>query len=412
MEEVDKIIDKLFVLRKNGDKYLLPTTEQIEIDLIGNYSLFTYPQVRVLDYNIFIEELTVKLEGGNQNEKAFSISTEVNSEFLLSYPIKEIIIVSASRSIISRGYNDDVKNRFDESEIGYGAPSSLTLNQIENSYEKQLTTFNTKRFTKHLALPIKEVNIEEGKATFNYYSPETRSSMEFEVIHPFLTRSLDSIKNYFPNALSITKFQFEISYSILEGKLLEQTALSTDILKINDTIFEIVQSRIINDYFINSEDEIFSITEKAANLPEGIKYKGLDAESKVLDYLIDPTKTKHHYHLRYLSDKHLYRFSNLILTGKPLSFVFVLNNGKSCFLIWETYQTEEATYVWRIESEVEDKIRIEVEAILEKIKWLRKHNKEEFLKNKPDNFKRIQHNYNLPAKGFSEWKDQLLLFMK
>ena len=41
-----------------------------------------------------------------------------------------------------------------------------------------------------------------------------------------------------------------------------------------------------------------------------------------IEKFITPTRTKHYFHLRYLSSKHDADKINLRLTGKPLSFIF------------------------------------------------------------------------------------------
>jgi hypothetical protein len=75
-------------------------------------------------------------------------------------------------------------------------------------------------------------------------------------------------------------------------------------------------------------------------------------------------------------------------------------------MVWETLNSEEATYLWHFEKSVEA-LRTglkEIEVILQEIKAT---SKQDYLKKEHNNFSRIIHDYADNKKGFIQWKDAL-----
>lgn len=90
----------------------------------------------------------------------------------------------------------------------------------------------------------------------------------------------------------------------------------------------------------------------------------------------------------------------------PFSFLFVLAGEKKYHIVWETLNSEEATYIWHFEKSM-DKLRkglIEIEQALTEIKA---NSKQEYLKKDHPNFSRVIHDYSDVKKGFTEWKAML-----
>ena len=133
--------------------------------------------------------------------------------------------------------------------------------------------------------------------------------------------------------------------------------------------------------------------------------------SWLLDKLVTKDRTKHYFHLRFLSSKHLAELCSLRLTGQPLSFIFLMKDNNNYFVVWETYKTEEASFIWKMINKDIKVILYEVEKLVEKIKWLRNNNKLNYLKAKPTNFKRIEHEYSGDDFGFNKWRKQLEDFL-
>lgn len=407
MSAETEIINRLLVLKKQGATYLLPAIRKMEVQLIG-YCPLNYPPLRILSFNPDLNELEVKIDGGEQNEKYYLISTEANSELLELLSITNIKIIKPPLIRTSPKFPDKKQ---------YSRPLENFSSYNEPVFDLELPLFNPitiepRTSNSTIQLSINDIIIEDGRITFRHYAPEIKEKLKFEVINQNLTAKYDSIKNYFPKILGIKKFTVEITVKHLSGKLLEQSAVSSDILKINESIFDLVRDEIVNELFFESAVDIATTHEKINALPDVIKSKGLNNEQEVLNYLFKSSKTKHHNHLRYLSSKHLHEISHISLTGRPLSFIFVIHDSNNNFIIWETYDTDEATYIWKLQSEFENIKKKEIPAILDRIVWLRKGHKEEYLKSKPTGFKKILHNYNLPGNGFKNWQDQVETFLR
>jgi hypothetical protein len=100
------------------------------------------------------------------------------------------------------------------------------------------------------------------------------------------------------------------------------------------------------------------------------------------------------------------------MTGPPVSFIFVVKGASHYYVVWETYQTEEATYVWKLTGEDNKSRHDEMTKLLDLIMWLREANKEEYLRSKPTNFKRLEHDYEGERFGLEKWKSELSLFIR
>jgi hypothetical protein len=180
---------------------------------------------------------------------------------------------------------------------------------------------------------------------------------------------------------------------------------------INESLFEQIEDLYMRDSLINnSEAEIRSVDEIVELFKKIGSEKIKDAQS-LLNNLITKEWTKHYYHLRYLSDKNRSDLFRLKLAGKPLSFIFLLSAKNIYYLVWETYQTEEATYVWRLQSSADLMMENIFHEQIELIKWLRENNKMTYLRTLPKNFKKIEHHYSGEDFGFKKWKSQLEDFL-
>ena len=91
---------------------------------------------------------------------------------------------------------------------------------------------------------------------------------------------------------------------------------------------------------------------------------------------------------------------------QPFSFLFLLAGEKNYHIVWETLDTEEATYIWHIIKTRESlkKIIAQIETDLSEIQ---QNGRQNFLEKEPANFSRIVHDYNESKKGFVTWKGMM-----
>lgn len=390
------IENRNIALKREGDKLLLPTYERKEVIApVGTVSR-PYLMCRVISYDEATGTLRLALNSDILNAGSFEISTQENSDVLSPLFIKEIVFEKPSFNnipFIKRNYKDpDYKARLiRESEVKPTLPRTIN--------------FSIER-------PVKELIFEDGRVVFSHYIQEVNKKVQFEIQHPFLKREHDSIKNYFPKALNRDTFSLSLEFKLLSGTVIDATCSSPHISMIDEKLFELVTEMYIDDHILNlPSDEVTTLNQLALELSKEIGSEELIDADTLLNKLITQERTKHYYHLRYLSDKHLSNILNLHMTGKPVSYIFLLQEKNDYYLVWETYSTDEATYVWRITEMETSKLHQVINKHIDLIKWLRDGHKLDYIKTKPDNFKRIEHDYSGKDLGFTKWESELVSFI-
>ncbi len=89
----------------------------------------------------------------------------------------------------------------------------------------------------------------------------------------------------------------------------------------------------------------------------------------------------------------------------PFSFVFLLSGKQQYHIVWETLDTEEATYVWHIDKTL-IALKHRLKIIDSDIGKIRTSGRQQYLGGILD-FSRVVHNYSDDRKGFIVWKDFL-----
>lgn len=400
------------VIKLEGDKLLLPTMIRKEVELPANAPSNAFLMCRVVSYDETSGTLNLKRSRDLINYSHFIVAIEENSDLLLPLNIIKVNFVdlpspstSSNRSKANTNYKKDFS--YKESLVREEYETHKNREENRKIVSKEKETVNIQ-----IELSVNDLKFLDGKVCFEYYISQLHRKASFEITHSFIKKEFDSIKNYFPKVLKISKFGVRIQFEHLDGKLLNHECTSPHILMINDSIFEMVEDLYISDYIVNSSsDEISSLDEIALEASKEIGSDSIKDPNWLLDKLLAEGKTKHYYHLRYLSDKHTSTAFNLKLTGKPLSFIFLLTTPNGFCLIWETYSTDEATYVWKVNNLHSSHVKSTIEEIVDRIKWLRNKNKMGYLKEKPDNFLRIEHHYFGDDWGFKKWKMQLENFI-
>ena len=85
--------------------------------------------------------------------------------------------------------------------------------------------------------------------------------------------------------------------------------------------------------------------------------------------------------------------------------MFFLLSGNNCFhIVWETLDTEEATYIWTFTNDIKNLKQI-LSDIDKTINLIVRDGKNEYISRDAKNFKRIYHNYTDLKNGFKTWKE-------
>ncbi len=140
--------------------------------------------------------------------------------------------------------------------------------------------------------------------------------------------------------------------------------------------------------------------------PYGEGKKLFSSEAGLIDDILSVKNSRHYLQLQYLSSKHEASVLKLRFVLQPFSFLFLLTGEKKFHIIWETLDSEDATYIWHADK-TKKSLRIklvEIEIILKDIKL---KGRQTFLETEYNNFIRVVHDYSDTKKGFVSWKGVL-----
>jgi len=400
------VVDRNIVVKREGNRLLLPTINRKEVDAPANMPIKAFLMCRIIAYDPDSGTLDLKLLPDFVTDWAFRIAIEENSELLSSLYIENIVFIKFIRQPLISYFPLGNKEELERAAEKY--QEIISERELKESYMKEEKAREKQTASLSLQLAVKNLKFSDGKVSFEHFVTQIARKVTFEIPNSFIKKEHDSIKNYFPKVLNINKFSVLIEFEYLEGEILSYTSSSLEISKIDETLFELVEDLYIEEYIVNRfDDEILNLNEIVVDSAKKLGTDKIQDPQWLLNKLITKERTKHFYNLRYLSDKHQAGLFNLKLTGNPLSFIFLLPVKNGYCLIWETYSTEEATYIWKLNSKVDSQLETHFQELVERIKWLRDNNKTVYLKTKPENFIKIEHNYSGEDLGFKKWKAKL-----
>ena len=203
--------------------------------------------------------------------------------------------------------------------------------------------------------------------------------------------------------------EVEIYAEFEDNVLVAQLANSNDIDSINKEIIESVKFRFIEKsiigrrYMPDSAENLLDLKELQGSQNEQSLYH---TEEDLLNDLLKQKDVKHFRQLRYLASRHESKTLKLRFVLSPFSFVFLLSGTEGYHLVLETLNTEEATYVWHFDKNI-NTLKQKISSIDNDLIVIRNKGRQFFLESQPDNFIRIVHDYTDERKGFIIWKDVL-----
>ncbi|HEY5464814.1 MAG TPA: DEAD/DEAH box helicase [Hanamia sp.] len=282
---------------------------------------------------------------------------------------------------------------------------------IESPIGKPIANTIAKSLFKNVKVPFNKIQFLNGFVSFTLFIEEISSEITFEIENPDIRPEFEAIKNYFSKVLKKKTIDTLIQIHYLEKQIISKKALSEDIDKINNSIidtvrFEFVKRNILS-YKGNAEGSsvvhtLDSLTAKDKN----IAGKLFKSEQDLIDEILSIKDSKHYHQLTWLSSQHVSSVLKIRFVLSPFSFLFLLGGDKKYHIVWETLNSEEATYIWHFEKSM-DALRkglTEIETILTKIKTT---GKQDYLSNKHDNFSRVMHDYSDVKSGFTGWKGMM-----
>jgi superfamily II DNA or RNA helicase len=263
---------------------------------------------------------------------------------------------------------------------------------------------------KTMKVPFGKINFLFGSVSFPIFIEEIKEEILFEIPNQDIRPEFAAIRDYFAKALRKKLITVNITVKYTDNQILSSTAKSEDIDSINghmiDSVrFEFVKREIFkgkdraaDDQSIHTMDDLLSAYDEGKKL--------FSSEADLFDDILNIKNSKHFLQLKYLSSKHDASVLKLRFVLQPFSFLFLLAGEKKYHIIWETLDSEEATYIWHADR-TRESLRImlrEVEAVLKDIK---QNGRQTFLEKENANFSKVVHDYSDAKKGFVAWKGAL-----
>ncbi|MGF1636776.1 MAG: DEAD/DEAH box helicase family protein [Cyclobacteriaceae bacterium] len=254
---------------------------------------------------------------------------------------------------------------------------------------------------KKIKIPIEGLDFHYGNVSFRYQVTEMDTELQFQIENIEIRPEFVVLKAYFIKVLKSKNIAVEIYVEFENGKLVSQLALSTDIDSINKEVVEGVKFQFLNKGLLKQLNPLKKNILTSDELQrQGKIYPNAE---ELLNEILKNKQYRHSMHIQYLADRHQNQVMKIRFVLSPFSFVFLLAGENSYFVVLETLDTEEATYIWRTPKNRASLIE-EVKEIDKQLSIISKKGRQTFLDNCPDNFTRIIHDYSVKNKGFMVWK--------
>jgi len=257
---------------------------------------------------------------------------------------------------------------------------------------------------KKIKVSIEELEFHYGSVTFKHPVVEMNTELQFQIENIEIRPEFEVLKPYFIKTLKSKNIIVEIFAEFENGKLVSQLALSTDIDRINKEVVEGVKFQFLNKGLLKQ------FTPKKQNIvtSDELQEQGkiFSNAEELLNEILKNKQYKHSQHIQYLAERHESSIMKIRFVLNPFSLVFLLSGEQNYFVVLETLDTEEATYIWHTQKNKASLIE-EVKQIDNQLSIIREKGRQTFLENSPDNFTRIIHDYSDNKKGFIIWKSAI-----
>jgi len=258
---------------------------------------------------------------------------------------------------------------------------------------------------------MKDVQFNNGFVTVRKKFKWSKQEIDLNIKNDYLKEEHDAIKNYFGNVLEAKKINVTGAFDLEDDEIVNYDVQSLEIGRINNTLIEEVKinfTKSIKNNPSESSKNLFTMNEYVAEFGEDkfdpkIFYPD---DKSFIDALIKVSDSKHYNHLGYLSSLHIHSVMHLRIIHRPLSFIFLLEGTHSYNLVWETLDTEEATYIWQFPKD-RNLLKEEITKLDEALTKIKSFGKSNYINSRPDFFDRIFHDYTNTTSNFDKWKNDL-----
>lgn len=279
---------------------------------------------------------------------------------------------------------------------------------------KTPTEYPLREYQKDYAFRFQEMQIVDRGALFKaeFRIPNfSEVPIELLVKNDFLERGFDSIKPYLENRLGKHRVKVAATIQTQGATVLSTQATASVVDEINpDLIGRVKHWYIRRELSGVAEDKGLVTVEDIFN---GIKESGLTpTDADFVEDILSIKKPTHDEHIRYLSARHLHTQVRLRLQKKPFAFLFMLLGRQNSFLVLETLNSKEATYLWKLNATAaelgDDRnlLRQKFDWVEQEISIISSEGRAAYRANAPGDFFAIWHDYE-SKDGFAVWKDRL-----
>jgi len=304
---------------------------------------------------------------------------------------------------------------YQDYKIDYLNKLFLKRNTYYRKIDKQATLFDEPKdeittsnhilnIEKKIKVPFEELEFHYGSVAFKYPVVEMNTELQCQIQNDEIRPEFEVLKPYFIKTLKSKNITVELLAEFENGKLVSQLALSTDIDRINKEVVEGVKFQFLNKGLLKQ----FSPKKKNILTSDELQEqdKIYSNAEDLLNEILKNRQYKHSQNIEYLADRHESQVMKIRFVLNPFSFVFLLTGENVYFIILETLDTEEATYIWHTPKNKASLIE-EVKQIDNQLSVIKEKGRQPFLEKSPENFARIIHDYSDNKKGFIIWKSAL-----
>lgn len=370
--------------------------KQVDVPPDSKFPTPAFWTIEVINYNAVERKLFVKVLDYQVGETEFPARQIELSDVLME--IEKVTF----KSIDTGGWLNTTKG---------GGPRKFTPPKPETVHRTEASPgVPIKRvYEDPFSIAIKDVTFLEGKVAFEKKIQPLGKLVKFEIHNEEIIEQYDAIKNYFENVLGTKRIQVVPVISTTDGEIDSVTATSQEINKITRDFIEEVKIemlRVAGKKEVSGENQLFTMEEYLETFVDENIQQVFKDENDFLETVLKKPGTKHHPHLRWLSSKHRHGLEKLRLVHKPFSYIFLLDSTDNFYIIWETLDTEEATYIWKFKKDTMTTDQILGE-INKAINLITKEGRNEYRQRLETNFGRVFHDYFDPQRGFKIWKEQI-----
>lgn len=285
----------------------------------------------------------------------------------------------------------------------------LTEGPLFDFYQPEEATDKSFVIETDIAIPIEQLEFRFGIIVFRHQLPETHRELIFEVANSQIRPEFEVLKPYFSKFLRSKKIKARIRVKVENDKLIYNYAASRDLDKINKEIvdgirFKFVSDSIVRKYPTADQPNLLDVQQVQADVNSTSALYASGEE--LLDEILKYKYAKHHQQLRYLAQRHEGTILKIRFVLMPFSFVFLLAGTQQYHIIWETLDTEEATYIWHVDKN-KTLLKTKLQQIDMELGVIRVKGRQAFLESPPQNFSRLLHDYSNEQKGYIIWRDLL-----